>query len=55
MRYVVENEQTNEIIGIFANKQLAEHFVKFLPFDTKVNPMDYYDFHIILKIVDFMK
>lgn len=44
MKHVVENETSGEIIAIFLTKDLADHFVKFLPFAVKVRPIDSYDF-----------
>lgn len=37
-------EASGEILAIVANKELAEHFAKFLPFETKVSPISDYDF-----------
>lgn len=54
MKHVIENKKSEEIIAICANAELANHFAKFLPFETKVCPITDYDF-CYNKIRDFEK
>jgi hypothetical protein len=53
-KHVVENSISGEVIAIFLNNELAEHWVKFLPFQTVIRPISHYDFGYD-KIKEFMK